>query len=219
MAPPALGRRPPRSRLKSAPCCVRTSKMQAFESVASVHLTLLALLINAILGVRGDHPRSPFVKHGGVMKLGIVIGRASALICTAAAVFIIVTSPTRAQTNPTIPVSALSIESSAEVYYAKDMGFFTKAGLDVDIQSLPGGSPAIGAAIAGGTLYIGYGGIDTLASIHAKGIPVIVIAPANEYLSPRSLHTTAMVVPLTSSVQNAGPQRKNRRCRGAQQCC
>jgi ABC-type nitrate/sulfonate/bicarbonate transport system substrate-binding protein len=60
------------------------------------------------------------------MRLRILIGRATALLCTAAAIFI-TTSPTRAQTNPTIRVSALSIESAAEVYYAKDMGFFTKA--------------------------------------------------------------------------------------------
>ena len=39
-----------------------------------------------------------------------------------------------AQTTATLRVGAVPVESFAEAYYARDMGFFTNAGLDVEIQ-------------------------------------------------------------------------------------
>jgi ABC-type nitrate/sulfonate/bicarbonate transport system substrate-binding protein len=38
-----------------------------------------------------------------------------------------------AQTNATIRIASVSIESAAQPYYAKDMGFVSSAGLDLDV--------------------------------------------------------------------------------------
>jgi NitT/TauT family transport system substrate-binding protein len=135
------------------------------------------------------------------MGLLITRARATALLFGGAALYSNA-SRVRAQALSTIRVAALPIESAAEVFYGKDMGFFANAGLDVDIQSLKA-SGANAAAIASGALDIGYAAIDTLATIHQKGIPVVVIAPANEYLSPGSIRTTALVVPESSPVRTA----------------
>jgi NitT/TauT family transport system substrate-binding protein len=132
----------------------------------------------------------------------ITRARASALLFGGAAVCAL-GRPLRAQTAATIRIAGLRIESAAQLYYAKDMGFFAKAGLDADIQAIPGGSAAIVAAIEGGAIDIGYSAVDTLATIHQKNIPVVIIAPANEYVSPGSQRTTALVLPANSQVQKA----------------
>ena len=55
------------------------------------------------------------------------------------------------------------IDAGAEVYYAKDMGFFTKAGIDVDIQPAANGG-ASAAAVAGNAVDIGYSDMVSIAS-------------------------------------------------------
>jgi NitT/TauT family transport system substrate-binding protein len=111
-------------------------------------------------------------------------------------------APGRAQTDATIRIAGLPIESAAQVYYAKDMGLFAKAGLVADIQTMRG-SAQVSAAIASGDIDIGYSSVDTLASIHQKNIPVVVVAPANEYVSPGQRRVVALVLPANSHVQNA----------------
>ncbi len=44
------------------------------------------------------------------------------------------TAPLHAQTIPVLRIGAIPLKNSAQVFYAKDMGFFAKAGLEVDIQ-------------------------------------------------------------------------------------
>ena len=65
--------------------------------------------------------------------------RASALLFGAASAL---AGATRGQTQAglTVHIATLPIESAAEVFYAKDMGFFAKAGLDVDIQTMQNGA-------------------------------------------------------------------------------
>jgi NitT/TauT family transport system substrate-binding protein len=128
--------------------------------------------------------------------------KAVAMLALGAAALISIEAPSGAQTATTIRIAALPVESSAEVFYAKDMGFFAKAGLDVEIQTMQG-SPAIAAGITSNALDIGYGVLDTLASIHVKNIPIVVVAPASEYLSPGSERYGALVLPPNSPVQNA----------------
>lgn len=108
--------------------------------------------------------------------------RASALLFGAAA-GLAGTSRGRTEETTTVRITTLPIESAAEVYYAKDMGFFAKAGLDVDIQTMQNGAAAAAAAVAGVT-DVGYIPVDSLATIHKKNVPIVVISPANEYVSP-----------------------------------
>jgi NitT/TauT family transport system substrate-binding protein len=94
------------------------------------------------------------------------------------------------------------VEGSADVYYADAMGYFAKAGLAVDIQSMPS-SNAVAAAVLSGAVDIGFNTIDVIASAHAKNLPMVVLAPAAEYLAPETSHIAAIMLPANSPVRQA----------------
>jgi ABC-type nitrate/sulfonate/bicarbonate transport system substrate-binding protein len=106
----------------------------------------------------------------------------------------------RAQGTTVLRIATLPIESAAEVFYAKDMGFFAKAGFDVDIQTMQT-SAAMAAATASNAVDIGYSPVDSMATIHQKKVPVVVIAPANEYISPS--RNAGLALPANSAVRAA----------------
>jgi NitT/TauT family transport system substrate-binding protein len=106
----------------------------------------------------------------------------------------------RAQSTAALRIATLPIESAAEVFYAKDMGFFAKAGFDVDIQTMQT-SAAMAAATASNAVDIGYSPVDSMATIHQKKVPVVVIAPANEYISPS--RNAGLALPANSAVRTA----------------
>jgi NitT/TauT family transport system substrate-binding protein len=99
-----------------------------------------------------------------------------------------------------IRVATIPIDSSSAVFYAKEMGFFAKAGLDVQISRLASG-PAIASAVAGGAVDIGYSNLVSLAIAHAKGLPFVVVAPAGLYTS--SAPTTLLMVGTSSGIRSA----------------
>ncbi|HEV8021880.1 MAG TPA: ABC transporter substrate-binding protein [Candidatus Lustribacter sp.] len=125
--------------------------------------------------------------------------RAAALLFGGAALGATI-APGRTQTATPVRVAAIPLESASEVLYARDMGFFTKAGLDAQIQTMVNGT-AIAAALVSAAVDIGYVTLDALAAIHAKGIPLVVIAPGGEYLSPS--HTGALLVAGNSPIRQA----------------
>jgi NitT/TauT family transport system substrate-binding protein len=135
------------------------------------------------------------------MTAGITRRSATAVIVSAAALFALPLR-TGAQSSTTIRIGIQPVEAAAAVYFAKQMGFFANAGLDSDIRPLQN-TPAIAAAIASDAVDIGFITVDVLAAIHEKGIPAIAIAPANEYLSPATLRTNALVLSADSRVQSA----------------
>ena len=109
----------------------------------------------------------------------------------------------RAQTKPAaLRVAITPSADAAEIFYAADNGFFMKAGLDVDIQTLQS-NPAVASAVASGAVDIGHGAIDTVAAMHSKNIPVVVIAPGGEYVTPAVMHLSGLAVPLDSPVRSA----------------
>ena len=85
-----------------------------------------------------------------------------------------------AQTLAPLRVATTPIENGAEVYYAKDMGFFAKAGLDVDIQGIQSGS-AVAGAVASNAVDVGFASLVPLAIAHSKNIPFVLIAPGAEW--------------------------------------
>lgn len=100
--------------------------------------------------------------------------------------------PVRSQTTlPLIKVGVIPIENSSEAYYADEIGFFKKAGLNVQIETLNNGG-AIAAAVAAGALDVGFSNLVSIATAYTKGIPFTIIAPAAMYVSTAS--TTAMFV-------------------------
>ncbi len=77
-------------------------------------------------------------------------------------------------------VMTTPIENGAEVYYAKELGFFAQAGLDVDVQSVQSGS-AISSAVTSGAADIGFASIVPLAIAHTKHFPFVLVAPGGEW--------------------------------------
>lgn len=110
--------------------------------------------------------------------------------------------PASAQTLQPLRVGVLPVESAAEASYAADLGYFTKAGLDVTLTKMSN-TPSIVAAVVAGALDIGYTTIDSIASIHTHGIPVVVIAPATDYIDPLTLKTAGVLVRPDSPIRTA----------------
>jgi NitT/TauT family transport system substrate-binding protein len=131
----------------------------------------------------------------------ITRARASALLLGGAALSAL-RLPGLAQTADTIRIAAIPIEGAMQCSYAKDMGFFAKAGIDADIQLMQGSS-AIAAAVLSGAVDIGYTAVDTLATAHQKGVSLVFVAPGSEYVSEATGHDAALVVPANSPVRAA----------------
>jgi len=90
--------------------------------------------------------------------------------------------PARAQALPTIRIAYQPYQYSAQVLYAQEMGFFSKAGINAELQPIALGS-ALAGAVAANAVDIGIATIATLALAHSKGIPFVLVAPAAEYRS------------------------------------
>lgn len=103
-----------------------------------------------------------------------------------------------AQTPATIRAAMIPIEPASSIYYASDNGFFTKAGLDVDIAQNPS-TPALASAVAAGTYDIAYATISTLAVAHTRGLPFVCIAPGIGYVPGKI--SGAIMVPLNSTIK------------------
>ena len=70
----------------------------------------------------------------------------------------------RAQSDPLhLRVGTGSVEANAQIFYAADMGFFKKNGLDVDVQKLRSGTTTM-AAIVGGDLQCGVANVLSLVA-------------------------------------------------------
>jgi len=88
-------------------------------------------------------------------------------------------------------VGATANDTYAEAYYAQDMGFLTKAGLDVTITTLRSGSE-VAAGIASGALDVGVSNPVQLASAITHGLPFVYFAGGALYNS--DLPTTVLCV-------------------------
>ena len=116
------------------------------------------------------------------------------------ALLLIGSVPAGAQTPTVVRLATNPIDSGAEVFYAKELGLFAKAGLDVQIQPGQNGS-AIAAAVAANAVDIGYADLGSLAKAHSRGIPFIAIAPAA--LSVESAPVNVLMVRKDSPIRSA----------------
>lgn len=107
--------------------------------------------------------------------------------------------PAHAQTAPVIRVGANPNDPYAEVYYAQDGGFFTKAGLSVDISTFPNGGPIV-TGVAGGALDVGMSNPPQLAAAIEHGVPFVFFAGSALYNS--SAPTSGICVSTTSSMRD-----------------
>ncbi len=105
-----------------------------------------------------------------------------------AAAFAALPTAARAASGDPVPVRAGTIPAdvSAVVEYARDLGYFRTAGLDVDVQIMQSG-PVIVPAVIGGSLDVGAANTGSLAGARLRGLPLRIFAPA------------ATIVPATST--------------------
>ena len=115
------------------------------------------------------------------------------------AVLAALAAPARTQTN-TVSVVTPPVDSAAEIFFAKDMGFFAKQGLEVVIQPGTNGS-AMASAVSTDAVDIGYSDLVTLAKAHLKGIQFVAVAPAALWTSAAPV--AGLVVPASSPIKSA----------------
>jgi ABC-type nitrate/sulfonate/bicarbonate transport system substrate-binding protein len=90
----------------------------------------------------------------------------------------------RAQSLPVLRVGYQPNQYGAQVLYAQDQGFFTKAGLNVEVQQFALGS-ALAAGVAVNAVDIGNVSVVTIALAHSKNIPFVLVAPGADFHSDR----------------------------------
>lgn len=99
-----------------------------------------------------------------------------------------------------VRVGSISTEPSADILYARDLGFFKDAGLDVQIDLLTNGGNLIGGAVSG-TYDIANSSLVATAVAREKGLSVKLIAPAGIHVS--SVRTDMLMVAKTSPFRSA----------------
>jgi NitT/TauT family transport system substrate-binding protein len=77
-------------------------------------------------------------------------------------------------------VATIPTSTGSEAGFAQDLGFFTKAGLAVNLSILPNGA-AIVPAVSSGSVDVGFASIIALAQALARGLPVTILFPAAVY--------------------------------------
>jgi len=94
-------------------------------------------------------------------------------VALAAALAVALPVPIRSQTVPVLRVAYIAVDDEAEAMYAKDAGFFAKAGLNVELTPMENAG-AISTAVASNSVEVGF-----LPSI------VLAIAPQQEHPAGR----------------------------------
>jgi NitT/TauT family transport system substrate-binding protein len=86
----------------------------------------------------------------------------------------------QAQKEPTIRVGVSTSDAFAEGYYAEEIGFFKKAGLNVELRPFRTGA-TIATGVAAGAIDIGISNIALLAKDISRGTPFVFIAGGGMY--------------------------------------
>src|SRR3977135_2267849 len=105
-----------------------------------------------------------------------------------------------AQSAPRVRVRTLPIEEGAQAFYAQEQGFFSQ--VEVDLGTLPGGGPAVVAAVASGEIELGFGNLFACVEAFARGAPVRVLA-AGQLFRVEDSKSFALVVRADSPYQVA----------------
>jgi NitT/TauT family transport system substrate-binding protein len=134
-----------------------------------------------------NHPRGIALVRGGAALTAVAFGLCARGAFAQSAAIHVVASP---------------FDGAAEPFYATDLGFFRKAGLDAEITTTNSG-PATMAAVASGTLEFGAANLASLAIAHERGLPLVMIAASGTYDASATQKTAALLVAKTSPVASA----------------
>ncbi|MCI2423764.1 ABC transporter substrate-binding protein [Saccharopolyspora sp. K220] len=99
-----------------------------------------------------------------------------------------------------LTIGILPTDSCSTVLTAQHKGFFTDAGLTVDVKSISSGS-AISSGVVGGSIAIGCSSVGSIASAYQNGVPVRVVSQGAIYTA--SAPTSALMVATDSPIQSA----------------
>jgi sulfonate transport system substrate-binding protein len=116
--------------------------------------------------------------------------------------FALTASPAPAQTLIPVVVSGAPFDLNGPLFYAQDLGYFTKAGLDVHIQTSQVTVEGEAAAMLGGSLDIGSANTATVAQAHLHGIDFRFFAPSGLF-TDTAAPTELVTVLKTSPVRTA----------------
>jgi NitT/TauT family transport system substrate-binding protein len=83
----------------------------------------------------------------------------------------------RAQDKPEIRIGTIPTEIAAAVYYARELGYFEKAGYTVTITPISNGA-AVSSAILAGAIDVGFSNPVSLNIAHDHGLPLTILAGA-----------------------------------------
>jgi NitT/TauT family transport system substrate-binding protein len=109
----------------------------------------------------------------------------------AAAVTITGARPAVAQSKP-LRYGMAPAEDAALAAYAAAKGFFTAAGVEIELVPFPSGG-AITPALLGGSLDLGVTNTGSLASAHVRGVPLVQLAGGSLYTTVApSAHVVAL---------------------------
>ncbi len=105
----------------------------------------------------------------------------------------------------TIHVGATANDTYAQAYYAQDLGFFKKAGLNVELSTFTNGA-AVSAAVASGALDLGVSNPVGIANAVAHGVHFVYIAGGGLYdtKAPTTVLCVAKNSPLKSPKELEG---------------
>jgi NitT/TauT family transport system substrate-binding protein len=98
-----------------------------------------------------------------------------------------------------LSVATTGSDSSSTVFFAKELGYFTQNGLDVDITTTTNGADAVNATVSG-SVDIASSNISSLVLAATRGIPVIAVAPGGVY---NGSPTLALLVLKDSPIRTA----------------
>jgi NitT/TauT family transport system substrate-binding protein len=124
----------------------------------------------------------------------------AALALVAIVVALTVPWPSSAQTPLTpLAIGAIPTDAGSVVYYAADMGFFARNGIEAKVTDMPNGA-LFAAALAGGSLDIGLTNAGTLAQAREHGIAERFIAPSSLAIQPPA-YTDVIAVGAKSTIR------------------
>jgi NitT/TauT family transport system substrate-binding protein len=143
------------------------------------------------------HNRSLY-KEVNIMRLRTKLCSITAFAAVAAAIVMPIPSPAQSALTP-LAIGAIPTDAGSVVYYAQDMNFFEKNGIDAKITNMPNGA-SLAAAVVGGSLDIGLTNAGTLAQAREKGVAIKFVAPSSLAIAP-SAGTDLIMVASKSTIR------------------
>jgi NitT/TauT family transport system substrate-binding protein len=85
-----------------------------------------------------------------------------------------------AQTLTTLRAGSAVDDAATPFLYALESGLFRKAGFAASLERATSGA-AVASGVVGGSFEVGKSSVISLLSAHARGLPLVAIAPAGDY--------------------------------------